>query len=198
MALIREWIDQQKGIESLQTDFTQSRTLKTRKAPLVSNGTFAFQAPDSLRWQVGEPVQEVVLRNGRSLYLISAQKKKAKHLVADTISEKTRMQSLGMMEFPFVKDFADFERQFDVVNVKTVDDQCDLELALKDKRAARYIKKMLLSFQVKTGNLVVFELQFRDGSKLRNDFSNIRVNQPMDSKIFTYDLTGFRVSEEKD
>ncbi len=57
---------------------------------------------------------------------------------------------------------------------------------------------MLLSFQVKTWNLVVFELQFRDGSKLRNDFSNIRVNQPMDSKIFTYDLTGFRVSEEKD
>lgn len=198
VATIRKWIGQQDGIKTIQTDFKQSRFLKTRKEPLVSNGTFAFQGPDSLRWQVGDPVQEVVLRDGKSLYLISVEKKKAKHIVADKISEKTRMQSLGMMEFPFVKDYADFERQFEVVALDRDGERHGLELALKDKRAARYIKKMLLSYEVKTGNLLAFELHFRDGSKLRNDFYNIRVNEPINPEVFTYDLNGYKVSEEKE
>jgi outer membrane lipoprotein-sorting protein len=37
----------------------------------------------------------------------------------------------------------------------------------------------------------------REGSSMRNEFSNVRVNEKVDKKLFEYDLTGFDITEEK-
>jgi outer membrane lipoprotein-sorting protein len=45
----------------VQADFTQEKHLKILARPLVSQGIFAFQAPQSLRWEYLRPLHSILL-----------------------------------------------------------------------------------------------------------------------------------------
>ncbi len=61
-ALSREDIGEQPlRITSIQADFTQEKDLKILARPIISTGTFLFQAPDSLRWEYRTPVPSILL-----------------------------------------------------------------------------------------------------------------------------------------
>ncbi len=51
-------------LRSIQADFIQEKHLKILVRPLVSTGTFIFQAPQSLRWEYRTPVPSILLMNG--------------------------------------------------------------------------------------------------------------------------------------
>ena len=57
-----EAIRQNSGnITSITADFTQEKHLKILARPLISQGIFVFQAPDSLRWEYTTPVKSLLL-----------------------------------------------------------------------------------------------------------------------------------------
>jgi outer membrane lipoprotein-sorting protein len=60
------WSSQQEPIrlQSIQADFIQEKHLKILVRPLVSTGTFTFQAPQSLRWEYRAPVPSILLMDG--------------------------------------------------------------------------------------------------------------------------------------
>lgn len=51
-------------IQSIQADFTQEKHLKILTRPIVSTGTFTFQAPQSLRWEYRTPIPSILLIHG--------------------------------------------------------------------------------------------------------------------------------------
>jgi len=58
-------------LHSIQADFTQETHLKILIKPLTSHGTFAFQAPESLRWEYLAPLRSIMLmHNGKMEKLI--------------------------------------------------------------------------------------------------------------------------------
>ena len=48
-------------VESVRADFTQEKQLPILAHPILSTGQFAFQAPDSLRWEYFSPIHTVLL-----------------------------------------------------------------------------------------------------------------------------------------
>lgn len=48
-------------LQSVQADFVQVKHLKILARPLVASGTFAFQVPQSPRWEYLEPVRSVLI-----------------------------------------------------------------------------------------------------------------------------------------
>ncbi|HID02845.1 MAG TPA: outer membrane lipoprotein carrier protein LolA [Desulfobacterales bacterium] len=48
-------------VESVQAEFTQEKQLPILARPIISKGTFLFQAPDSLRWEYFSPIHTVLL-----------------------------------------------------------------------------------------------------------------------------------------
>lgn len=48
-------------LQSVQADFIQEKHLKILARPLVSRGVFAFQAPQSLRWEYRSPLHSILL-----------------------------------------------------------------------------------------------------------------------------------------
>lgn len=54
-------------LHSIQADFIQKKHLKILVHPLVSTGTFVFQAPRSLRWEYKTPVPSILLMHGGSV-----------------------------------------------------------------------------------------------------------------------------------
>ena len=49
------------NISSISARFTQTKRMKILTSPLVSNGSFCFKAPDSVRWAYDAPVKSVLL-----------------------------------------------------------------------------------------------------------------------------------------
>lgn len=50
-------------ITSINARFTQSKYMSILSKPLVSQGRFHFQAPDSVRWEYSSPVKSILLMN---------------------------------------------------------------------------------------------------------------------------------------
>ena len=52
------------SLRSVQAEFSQEKHLPILARPLISTGTFAFQAPQSLRWEYHSPLHSVLLMDG--------------------------------------------------------------------------------------------------------------------------------------
>lgn len=59
-------------IRSVQADFRQEKRLKILTRPIISTGTFTFQAPGSLRWEYQAPVPSILLMHGGKIRKFSA------------------------------------------------------------------------------------------------------------------------------
>lgn len=71
VALLYGPIAAETGIRSVQAEFTQEKQMKILSRPLLSRGTFVFQAPQSLRWEYHTPLRSIMLlHNGRMAKMV--------------------------------------------------------------------------------------------------------------------------------
>ena len=197
LAPIKKWIAKQDELRTVQADFTQTRSLRALRDPIATPGHIWFSAPDSLRWELGEPAKTIVLRKGDTYFLIQPAKKKAQRYAASEIGKQGGAQGFAMMNFPLAKDFADFNRQFETLAVIKTEDRCHLEVLPRDAQARKILAAIKIDFDSATGHLLSFELVTREGSSMRNDFTNVRMNQKLDRHLFEYDFTGYEIVDGK-
>lgn len=197
LAPVKKWIARQDEIRTVQADFTQTRALRALRSPVTSPGRLIFATPSLLRWELGNPAKTVVLRKGDTYWLIQPAKKKAQRLSASNIGQEGGVKGFAMMEFPLAKDFADFQKKFEILDVKTEGPTCRLEILPRDAQAKKFLSALKIEFEVRSGHMLSMEMVTREGSSMRNEFSNVRTNEKLDRRVFDYDLTGFEVTEEK-
>ena len=195
---VKRWITRQDEFRAVTADFTQTRSLRALKSPLTSEGRLWFKAPSSFRWELGTPARTIVLRKGETLFLIQPAKKRAERSPANAKPDKpSPMQAMGMMSFPFARDFADFQRQFETLSISTDGPRCHLEVLPREAQARKFLSALKLDFNTATGHLLGFEMATRDGSSLRNDFTNVQVNPKISPAVFEFDFTGYEVVDAK-
>ena len=194
LAPLKKWLARQDEFRSVAADFTQTRALRVLRDPVATPGRLWFTAAGALRWELGAPAKTIVLRKGDSLLIINPAKKTAERQPA----ERAGGPGMAMMRFPLAKDFADFQRQFEVLALSSEGARTHLELAARDPQAKKYLKLMKIDFDAATGHLLAFEMAFKDGSSMRNEFSNVRVNQKFDRALFDYDLSGYEVKDARE
>lgn len=197
LAPVRKWIARQRSIESIESDFSQTRALRTLRSPAVAQGKFWFRAPSSFRWQIGDPPKTIVLGGAKEIDVIQPAKKVVERSPSGHASRQARARGFGMMNFPFAADFDDFQRQFEVLAVRTDGGECHVELLPRDARARRFLAKIAIDFDADSGKLLAFEIVTREGSSMRTEFRNTRVNAPLDPALFRYDTTGYQIRDAK-
>src|SRR5687767_11465483 len=67
---IAPFLAAQSELQSWSADFVQTRTLKSLKQPLTSPGHLYFVAPNSFRWELGDPRQTIAIRQSNEVLLI--------------------------------------------------------------------------------------------------------------------------------
>ena len=196
MAVLRKWVTRQSEVRTVQADFMQTRTFHALRDPLAAPGRLWFSAKDGFRWEIGDPPKTVILKKGNTSLAIEPAKKRAEPLNgAGSEAPGVGMNPLSMMSFPLAKNFDDFNRQFEVLGVSLAGDRCHVELMPRDPAARKYLSAFRLDFDTDDGHLLDFEIALRDGSSLRNEFSNVRLNGNIDARVFDYDLTGYEVTD---
>jgi len=196
LAPLKSWLALQKSLRSVEADFVQSRSLRTLRKPLTSPGKLWFTSNGDLHWEVGTPPKTVFLRNKDGSFLILPPKKRFQTLNTGGDSP-TAAPEFQMPEFPLASDIGEFTKRFEVLKVQSEATHCDMEVLPREALAKKYVQVLRLRFDPKNGPLHSFEIVGKDGSSLKTEFSNIRLNQKIDPSVFTFDLNGYRSNSEK-
>ncbi len=197
LAPLKALLTAQKNVTSLSADFTQTRALRTLRSPLLIHGKLCFQAPDEFRWELGEPPKTIIIGRHDGLMMIQPFKKQAEKKHRSSSNAFSDSGSLGMMRIPGGGNLDEFQKQVQILCIKTTGSRCHVEMLPRDQAAARGLRSINLDFDIASGHWVSFELITREGSSLLNEFSNVQINPKIPQDQFRYNLTGFQVTDEK-
>ena len=181
---LRSWLAAQANIQTWSADLTQTRRLKTLTQPLVSTGHVWFAAPNRFRWEIGSPAQTIAVRSGDEMQVIYPRLKRVEKYPLTGEKLGQWKDTLALLEAGFPRSEAELDRQFKILSVTTSNAVAHLELEPKSVSARRMMPRITIDLASTNFALVATELEFGDGSTMRNDFRNQQVNPAIAPGLF--------------
>lgn len=195
LAPLARWIEKHSSIKSIEADVTQTRSLPALRNPVGADGKFWYVAPAKFRWQIGDPPRTLAIGNGAHLTVIDTRRRTATRTNLSASEAATDVDALGMFEFPFAATFAEFREKFEVRDIQLDGSVCRVEMLPRNTAARRHLSRIVLQFDTESGHLLAFEAVTKDGSSLRNEFRNVRLDHRIDPALFEVDTTGYDVKD---
>jgi outer membrane lipoprotein-sorting protein len=96
--------------------------------------------------------------------------------------------ALALMDASLPRDRASMEERFRLLSATETNSILQMTLQPKSASARKFIGEILIGFRTNDFSIAVTELKFADGSGLRNDFTNVVLNQPIDPALFQIKL----------
>jgi outer membrane lipoprotein-sorting protein len=196
LSLLESLIDRQKDIRTVSADFTQTRTLRTLRYPLVIKGRLWFQSPDQFRWELGIPPKTIVIGNYDGLTVIQPGKKQALTKPISTFASFPSAGSFGLIYLSGNGNLEEFQKRMQVLALSTSGSTAQLIMLPRDAEAARGLDSIRLDFNTLTGAWISLEIVTRDGSSIQNEFSNVVINPALKEGLFDCSLKGFSLTHE--
>ena len=168
-----------RSLQTLQSDFIQTKQLSYMDKAIRSTGKLHFKAPGKIRWEYLSPTNYVAIFDGQTMHTIADGRTKSTNLVANR-----RMQGLNDLLMGSLQgdDMLD-EHQFDITYYREKNDYIVVQVP-KDKGIGRYIRQVELVFD---GNgLLLSQVTLTDpaGDHTKIVFSNQRENAPIPDAMF--------------
>jgi outer membrane lipoprotein-sorting protein len=182
-AEINRWFSVQTNLQSWQAEFTETRTLKVLNQPLVSPG-HVWVKPGEFRWELGQPVSTIVLRHPDQLLIIYPQLKHAEKYALDQVPPGPIKDALSLLDASLPRDRATMEKQFHLVSAFETNSVLQMNLQPNSASARKFIGDVTIGFHTNDFSIAFTEMKVADGSVLRNDFTNVLMNQPIDDSKF--------------
>jgi outer membrane lipoprotein-sorting protein len=190
------WIAAQANIHTWSADVVQTRTLKSLAQPLKAQGHVWFAAPNRFRWELGNPPQTIAVRSGEEMMVIYPRLKRAERYELGGEQTGQWRDLMKLTEAGFPRSEAELTSQYNIVSQQVNGDICELTLQPKSATARKMMPQIKISFSTKDSSLTATELQFADGSTMRNDFKNPQLNPKLDESMFTPKLdSNFKIVE---
>lgn len=195
-SLLEGWLAAQTNLLTWKADFTQTRSLKTLKQPLVASGRAWFEPPNCFRWELGTPVQSIALRRANEMVVIYPLLKRAERYLLDSPSSTRWRDALALFEAGFPRSRAELESRFRILSIAQSGGEWSLVLQPKSVTARRMMSEITVGLAVEGFALLSTHLVLPDGSVMRNDFTNAVLNAPLDPALFNWKPPGdFIVTE---
>jgi outer membrane lipoprotein-sorting protein len=183
-ALISAWLSAQTNIQTWSAEFKQTRTLKALTQPLFATGRVWFAAPNRFHWELGDPPQTIAVRQPEQMLVIyPILKRVERYPLRDDQSGPWR-DALALLEAGFPRSKMELESKFRVAAQAITNQLVELVLHPKASGARRMMTQIKIAFRTNDFSLALTELQFTDGSTLRNDFRDAQLNPKLDELLF--------------
>lgn len=191
-AVVQKWLAKQTTITSLTADVTQERRLREGRRPIVTEGSFAYAAPGSFRWQMGDPaVTLAVQRAEAELIVANVKRKRATVYPLEVLKQEEAAMGFSFIEAGFPKTLGEFEKNFTVKEVETKDRVHHVTVTMNDRRTSIGLRKMVFYIAEGSYDLLGFYLRFRDSSSITMRFTGVKENPGVPESMFKLDLAGY-------
>jgi len=182
---IDAWLKAQTNVQSWSADFVQTRSLKSLTRPLTAKGHVWFAAPNRFRWELGNPPETIAVRAPSELEVIYPLLKRVERFPLDGPEAGKWRDALALLEAGFPRSREELDKQYNIVGESITGETCELKLQPKSSAARKMMPAIVITFNLQKLSLVATELQFADGSSMRNDFKDAVLNTPVDEKLFS-------------
>jgi outer membrane lipoprotein-sorting protein len=195
-AVLDGWFAAQAKVHSISADFVQTRTLKTLVQPLTATGHLWFAPPNQFRWELGHPPQTIALRHADDMYVIYPRLKRAEHYPMGASAPREWRDAMALLDAGFPRTRQEFDAQFQIQSLTETNGTWLLALQPRRAAAREIMPELRVILATNDLSLTGTELVFMDGSRMRNDMTNIVMNAPLDEKIFQWQAPAdFKVTE---
>jgi outer membrane lipoprotein-sorting protein len=184
-APVKSWLAAQAGIRGWQADLTQTRTLRSLLEPLTAKGRVWFEVPSRFRWELGQPARTIAISTRTNLLIIYPRLKRVEIIALGPEQTGPWRAALDMLEAGFPHTEAELLDRYDVLSQDVTNQTCKLRLQPRAESFRRMMPQLEIDFDTKDYLLRGTELQFADGSTMRNDFTDIVVNPKLDESLFS-------------
>jgi outer membrane lipoprotein-sorting protein len=183
-APLASWLNAQTSIQTWSADCIQTRTFKSLSQPLMATGHVWFAEPNRFRWELGRPAQTIAVRATEEMLVIYPRLKRVERYPLTGDQAGPWREALALLEAGFPRGQAQLESSFRIVSQTITNNTDEVALQPKSASARRMMPQIKIAFGIKDFSLRATELQFADGSTMRNDFFNAVVNPSLDPQIF--------------
>jgi outer membrane lipoprotein-sorting protein len=181
--VIRKVQEQQKTTGTLEADFRQEKILALLAKPEVSTGHFTFSKPNNVLWRYDAPKRvEMLIANGM-LTTYYPELNKAEQIEVKRYQDRIFKYMGASGAIDELAAYFDF-------TFRNVSDAPSFELDLKPKTKgiAKRVRHIKIWIDKKSYLTTKFEYTEGDGDITRYEFTNVRVNQPIEQRRFTLNL----------
>jgi outer membrane lipoprotein-sorting protein len=185
---VEGWLTRQATVRTWSAELRQTRRLKSLAEPLATPGRVWFKAPNLFRWELGDPVRTIAIREPDRLVLLYPRLKRAEIYPLTGEERGPWRSSLALLEVGFPRDRGQLESQFVVVSESAREGTVELALEPKEAGARRWITRVEVTFDAAQLGLLATELHFTDGSTLRNEFTDTVINPPLEDDRLRADI----------
>lgn len=182
-AQFNQWFAAQTNMQSWSGDFTQTRSLMALSQPLQSAGK-VWVRPGQFRWELGQPPQTIVVRNPDELLILYPRFKRAEVYALDKIPPGPIKDAMALLDVSIPRDRATMEQHFQLLSATITNATLQMTLQPKSQSARQFINAIVIGFHTNDYVIADSQMEFSDGSTLRNDFHNVVFNQPMKPDLF--------------
>ncbi|MGZ4777580.1 MAG: LolA family protein [Thermoanaerobaculia bacterium] len=189
--VVRKVQDQQKKTRTLEATFRQEKELALLEKPEVSTGTFVFSKPNNVLWNYDAPKRVTMLISNGVLTTYYPDLNKAESVDVKRFEDRIfkYMGATGAID--------ELSRYF---NFTFTDNAANpaymLDLTPKSRVVARRVQRIKLWIDKQSYLTSKIEYVEGDGDTTRYEFTNIRINQPVEQSRFTLNLPpGVRVEQ---
>ena len=183
-ALVAAWLAAQTNVHAWSARLVQTRTLKALEQPLVSTGRVWFAAPNRFHWELGDPPQTIAVRQAQELWVIYPDLKRAERYPLAGAQAGRWRELFALFEAGFPRSQSEMTATFRINSQTISNDVVELALQPRAAGARRMMPQIKVAFETNRFSLRATEMQFADGSKLRNDFTNAEMNPQIDERLF--------------
>jgi len=181
--VIKNVQQQQKKTQTLQAEFKQEKELALLSQPEVSTGTFVFSKPNNVLWSYASPKRVQMLITGGTLTTYYPELNKAERIDVKRFEDRIfkYMGASGAID--------ELGRYFDFTFTDTsTSGSWVLDLSPKSKVVAKRVRHIKIWIDKGTYLTSKFEYVEGDGDITRYEFTNIKVNKPVEQGQFTLNL----------
>ena len=184
-SVLGAWLNSQANIQTWSAEVIQTRALKSLAQPLTATGRVWFAAPNRFRWELGNPPQTIALRQPDQMLVIYPKLKRAEKYPLTRDHAGPWTDTLALLEAGFPRSESELESRFRIESEATVDGVHEVTLQPKSASARRMMPHIKIAFATSDFSLRGTELQFADGSTMRNAFTNAVLNPKLDDSLFS-------------
>jgi outer membrane lipoprotein-sorting protein len=190
------WLAAQAGIHGWKANLTQTRTLQSLLEPLTAKGRVWLEVPNRFRWELDSAArqqsnaaavptpQTIAISTSTNLLIIYPRLKRVEVIALGPEKTGPWRAALDMLEAGFPRTETELLARYDVLSQGVTNQTCQLRLQPRDETLRRMMPRLEIDFDTKDYSLRGTELQFADGSTMRNDFTDIVVNPKLDESMF--------------
>jgi outer membrane lipoprotein-sorting protein len=182
--VIHTWLGSQTNLQTWSADVIQTRTLQSLVQPLTTTGRVWFASPNRFRWELGDPPQTIAIRQPDRMLIIYPRLNRVERFSLEDTTHGPWRDALALIEAGFPRSTAELISRFRLLDVESSAHQHHILLQPITPSARRLMPRISVFLNPHPLTLQATEIEFADGSSMRNEFTNANRNPKLDPALF--------------